>query len=219
MLGVEVKVRVVRHRVELGVHESDYLGRLVVDNRAIRLVPEDRHREFVRGACARNFVECAHIRGLVHHVRDHTRVRDRAHAAWWHDGRVVLGAEDPAFVFVLVWACLSPGGMDDREADRALETLELAHDQRAVGPRACVRDIQMVPAREVFRLDRRQARGAELAVSADEGAGLRHLGQAVLHGGDARHGGAVGAGVGGPDAEEERREVRDAEAHAVLWMD
>ena len=121
-LRVEIEPHV-GERVELAVQHPDDLGRLVVDD-AVRLpVEQHRHRDVM-----------ARVRlGQVVDLREELEAVDRIEVGARRAG------ERPA--------ALVADRIDDRERDRLLEPLQATHDDRAVGPRAGERDVQVVAAR------------------------------------------------------------------------
>ena len=120
-LGVEIEADV-GEGVELAPEHADDLGRLVVHDPVRLPVEEHRHRHVVGALLG----EVVHLGEEVEAVQG-----------------VELGAggarERPA--------ALVADGVEDRQADRVLESLQAPDDDRAMRPRAGERDVQVVAAR------------------------------------------------------------------------
>ena len=121
--GLRVEIdTLIRQRAKTAVQHAHDIGRLVVDDGLFFLVPQHGHRRAAgEGRCCLR-VEFVHIGRAVQLV---------AVGA----GK---GAELPAL--------LGERGLDDGDGDRVVQFLQLAGDQRARGPGADERDIEMVAA-------------------------------------------------------------------------
>lgn len=122
---IKVKLRFIfrNDRVELRVKHADNLGRLVIDDRVLFLIPYHRDRESARivGVCAE--VEVLDVLGLVKRVGISPRVRVRRR-------------ERPSV--------RAQSRRDDSERYDIFEAFQLAQDKSAGGPGTRIRHIKMI---------------------------------------------------------------------------
>mmetsp|Transcript_14948 Transcript_14948/g.41415 ORF Transcript_14948/g.41415 Transcript_14948/m.41415 type:complete len:327 (+) Transcript_14948:101-1081(+) len=115
-----IEVGAISLGVEFRIQHAHDIGRLVADDGLAVRVPQDGDRVLafrVAGA----FVDLAHRFGVSGIIE--------------HPAAMVIGSS------------LLPGGEHGRDADVVLQSLQSAHDHRAMRPRAGVRDVQVVSSR------------------------------------------------------------------------
>lgn len=122
-IKIKLRVRCLDDRIELRVKHPDNLGRLVIDDRMLFLIPEYRDRESARivRVCAE--VEVLDMLGLVKRVDISSGVRVRRR-------------ERPSV--------RAQSRRDDSDRYDIFEAFQLAHDKSAGSPRTRIRHIKMI---------------------------------------------------------------------------
>jgi hypothetical protein len=118
---LRIEVRPARaDAIERRVEHPDDLGRFVIDDRLPLAVPEHRHADPAGVVGPGAAVDLMQVARAVEAIA----------------GRAAASAKLPAV--------LGHVPVDDRDINRVLETLELAHDQRAVRPGTGERDVEVI---------------------------------------------------------------------------
>lgn len=124
----------------------------------------DKKKRFIKSTQIPERTKLADCLGAVDRVRYAVVAADRAEAPHVGDRVVQRVAKDPTAVIVRGVAGTRglEGRVHDAHADHILEALERAHHQGTMGPRARIRNVQVVSARLGWVLGSR-LRGHEVA--------------------------------------------------------